>query len=476
MTKSSNKEKIGLILLILLMTGAIDNIRNLPSTATSGTYIFFFFAIAIIFFLAPVALVSAEMTATYTKKGEEGVYGWVKKAFGPNIAMLAIWFQWVNTLIWFPSILTFLAGTVAYLFNPDLTQNIKFTIIFITVIFWSLTILNLKGLKISAIFASICTFIGMVAPMILMVVFALILLNCGTCHTYLHFETSNLIPNFDSTESWMGLTAIIASFLGLELATVHIVNVRNPKKTFPLALLISVIFIIFTMILGALAVGLIFPTSEIDVVHGTIKTFKIYLDNIGIPHFFYYVLGMMIIIGSVGSMINWMISPARGLLQATDDHFLPNALDKTNKHNVPSGILILQAIIMTIICLLLELVPSVQAYYWLLTALSTQIYSLMYLMMFFAALKLKLTNTAIIKNTDDFNIPGGKIGMSIVCLAGIIGTLLCVAVGFIPPDNMYDNPFEFIQILSICLMLSIIPVVLFMLYRKQKLKSLYTNV
>lgn len=47
---SSAKEKIGLILLVLLMTGAIDNIRNLPSTATSGTYIFFFFAVAVFYF------------------------------------------------------------------------------------------------------------------------------------------------------------------------------------------------------------------------------------------------------------------------------------------------------------------------------------------------------------------------------------------------------------------------------------------
>ena len=93
-------------------------------------------------------------------------------------------------------------------------------------------------------------------------------------------------------------------------------------------------------------------------------------------------------------------------------------------------------------------------------------------MMFFAALKLKFTNKSALKNTDDFHIPGGKFGMSIACFAGIAGTLLCVAVGFIPPDNMYNNPIEFIQTLSICLVLSIIPVVLFMLYRKQKLKSL----
>ncbi|MDE4961793.1 amino acid permease, partial [Francisella tularensis] len=76
-----------------------------------------------------------------TAKCEEVVYGWVKKAFVPNVAMLAVCFQWINTLIWFPSILTILAGTLAYIYNPDFAQNIKFTIIVITVVFRSLTIL-----------------------------------------------------------------------------------------------------------------------------------------------------------------------------------------------------------------------------------------------------------------------------------------------------------------------------------------------
>ncbi|MDE5002985.1 amino acid:proton antiporter, partial [Francisella tularensis subsp. holarctica] len=79
-------------------------------------------------------------------------------------------------------------------------------------------------------------------------------------------------------------------FLGLELATVHIRKVINHIKTFPLALFFSVIFIIFNMVLGALAVAIIFPLSQIDVVHVTIKTFKVYLVSLGIPVFFYYIL------------------------------------------------------------------------------------------------------------------------------------------------------------------------------------------
>ncbi len=470
-TKKPSKENIGLILLVMLMTGSIDNIRNLPGTAASGTYILFFFAFAIIFFLAPVALVSAEMSSNYTKKGEEGVFGWVNKAFGPDAAMLAIWCQWVNTLIWFPSILTFLAGMVAYLFNPDLSQNIQFTMIFMTTVFWILTIVNLKGLRISAIFASACTLVGMVIPMLLIVVFAVIWMS-GNHTSYIHFDMQNVVPSFSSTESWMGLTAIIASFLGLELATVHIRNVINPKKTFPLALLIAVIFIVFTMILGALAVSLIFPQSDIAIVHGTIKAFKIYLDSYGIPTPVYYILGIMIIVGGVGSMINWIISPAKGLLQAAEEHFLPDFLDKTNKHGVPSGILVLQAIIMTIICMLLVYVPSVQAYYWLLTALSTQIYSLMYLMMFIAALKLKLDKNNVVDTVGGFSIPFGKTGMVIACISGIIGTVICVLVGFVPPDNLYSNPMEFIQTLSVCFVIAILPVGLFILYRRNRINKI----
>lgn len=42
------------------------------------------------------------------------------------------------------------------------------------------------------------------------------------------------------------------------------------------------------MVLGALAVAIIFPQSQIDVVHGTIKTFKVYLESLGIPVFLLY--------------------------------------------------------------------------------------------------------------------------------------------------------------------------------------------
>ena len=55
-----------------------------------------------------------------------------------------------------------------------------------------------------------------------------------------------------------------------------------------------------------------------------------------------------------------------------------------NQHNVPSRILITQAILVSAVCLAFLLMPSVNGSYWLLTDLSTQLYILMYLLMFIA--------------------------------------------------------------------------------------------
>src|SRR5688572_20743558 len=112
--------KLKTLALTLLITGAIDIIRNLPASALFGSTVSFFFLVAVIFFLAPTALISAELNANVN---EGGIYHWVRGAFGDRTAFLAIWLQWVNNLFWFPTILSFVAGTAAYLINPVLAQN-----------------------------------------------------------------------------------------------------------------------------------------------------------------------------------------------------------------------------------------------------------------------------------------------------------------------------------------------------------------
>lgn len=445
--------------LVMLITGSIDSIRNLPTTALFGSTLIFFFIFSAIVFLIPAGLVSAELASTWSKKS--GIYYWTRLAFGEKWGFVAIWLQWINTLVWYPTILSFIAGTVTYLLDPALANNKLFLVAVILFTFWTLSILNLRGIHTSAKFASFCAIFGMVIPLILIIVLFSIWLVFGH-PLQIHFTSQDIFPSFDSTNSWISLTAIMTAFLGMELAAVHVKEIKNPQQTFPRALFISVIFILITMILGSLAIACIIPKENINLVIGIMQAFQSYLQVFHLD-WMLPILTVLLLLGSLGQMINWIISPAKGLMHAAEDGFLPYILQKKNQHGAPQNLLILQAVVVSLACLAFVLMPSVNGSYWLLTDLSTQLYMLMYVLMFIGAIVLKFKYADLPR---PFAIFGGKLGMLVVGVLGLIGTLITLIVGFFPPGNMdVGGDLHYLLSFSGGLVLMIIPMAFFFWYQ-----------
>lgn len=430
--KAWSSEKISVLALVLLITGAIDSIRNLPATALFGPSLIFFFIFSAIIFLIPVALVSAELSSTWSEE-EGGVYSWVRHAFGDNWAFFTIWLQWINTMVWYPTILLFIAGTLAYLINPELAHNKYYLISVILIIFWSLTIIGLSGLRASAAFASFCAIVGMIVPMGFIILLAIIWLLKGQ-PLAIDLSLKNMIPHWKDTHSWISLTAIMTSFLGMELAAVHVRNVYDPRRNFPRAMLFSVILILTTMIFGSLAIAFVLPQEEISLVRGVMQAFTSFFNAYHLGALM-PVMVILLLLGSLGSMVNWIISPAKGLLLAADSGFLPKWLYRLNHHGIASRILILQAILVTLLCSGFLLFPTVNAIYWLFTDLSTELYIMMYVLMFLAAIHLKGKFPNLPR---PFAIPGGRYGYYFVCLLGIVGCGITLVVGFFPPESAMD--------------------------------------
>ena len=466
--KAWSSEKISVFALVLLVTGAIDSIRNLPAAAWFGSSLIFFFIFAAVVFLIPVALVSAELSATWSEE-EGGVYSWVHHAFGENAAFFTIWLQWINTMVWYPTILLFIAGTLAYLINPELAHNKLYLISVVLVIFWSLTFLGLSGLRASAKVASFCAIWGMIVPMGIIILLAIIWVIQGN-HLAIDLSFSSMIPKWEDIQSWVSLTAIMTSFLGMELAAVHVRNVDNPQRNFPRAMLFSVILILITMIFGSLSIAMVLPQKEISYVNGVMQAFTNFFEAYHLS-FLLPVIVFFLLLGSVGSMVNWIISPAKGLLLAADNGYLPHWLYRLNKHGVASRVLVLQALLVTLLCSAFLMFDSVNAIYWLFTALSTELYVLMYVMMFFAAMRLKYKFAHLPR---PFSIPGGYFGYYCTCILGLIGCLITLIIGFFPPtENSMGmggaNHFRIVFTSGIILM--IIPAYLLYLRKHRRKKS-----
>ena len=119
--------KISLFPLILLIVAAIDSIRTLPTTAFFGSSLIFLYLLSSIVFLIPVAFISAEFSSRFPEQG--GIFHWVRHAFGDRTGLLAVWLQWINTMVWYPTMLLFIAGTATHLISPSLSYNKNFLLI-----------------------------------------------------------------------------------------------------------------------------------------------------------------------------------------------------------------------------------------------------------------------------------------------------------------------------------------------------------
>ncbi len=425
----AKKHALSIFGLTMLTVGSVDSLRNLPATALFGSQLVAFFLLSAVFFLFPAALVSAELSSGWPQQG--GIYVWVKAAWGKKVGFLAIWLQWISNVIWYPAILTFVAGSFGYLINPQLANNPYFLWGVIVVCFWGTTMINVFGMHASVILSNICVIFGLLIPMIL-------LLGLGACwalgqqHYHVIFSAKSLLPHWQDRNLWVALTAIMLSFCGIEIATVHANDVEKPQHAFPRSLAYSSLIIISTLILGSLVIAIMIPQSEINLVAGIMQTFEVLCKTYHIT-WMMPVVSVMLVLGGLGGVSNWIIAPTKGLLIAAQDGYLPAVFQRMNKHGAPVVMLYTQAVLVTVLSGLYFFMPSVNGSYWLLTVLAAQLYMAMYFLMFLSAIKLRLHEHL---QPRLFCIPGGFLTLLIVCLMGIFGVSLTVAIGFIPPTNI----------------------------------------
>ena len=103
---ASSAFKLSVMTLAIMNITAVVSLRGLPSEAVYGPSSAFYYLFAAIVFLIPTAMVAAELAAMFADK-QGGVFRWVGEAFGPRTGFLAIWLQWIESTILYPTVLTF---------------------------------------------------------------------------------------------------------------------------------------------------------------------------------------------------------------------------------------------------------------------------------------------------------------------------------------------------------------------------------
>jgi putative glutamate/gamma-aminobutyrate antiporter len=443
---ASTKSTITTTQLALMTAAAVISLRGLPMMAKEELTMFFYIGFATFLFLIPAALVGAELGSAFAGKGG-GVYTWVKEAFNQRLGFVAIWLQWIQNVVWYPTVLAFAAAGIAYMIGrPELALNGKFVGVFSIAIYWFATWITFKGTEVVSKISSQGFLIGTVLPGVTIIVLAAVwlaqgqpleFLNVPSAETTLVHEVHGrmhprLLPGIQGMGDIAFLAGILLLFAGVEVHAVHAQELPNPQKQFPAAMFLAALISFALFTLGSLAMAAMLPYDRIDLQGGLLVAFDQSFARLGIP-WVTNIMGALIAFGVLAGVMSWISGPSRGLLWTARDGQLPQFMAHTNKNGVQSHILIIQGCIVTILSSLYFVMDDVNVAFFLLSALTIGLYLIMYMLMYAAGIRLRYTQPGLERA---YKVPGGNTGMLVIAGAGFLAVAFAFVVAFFPPTQL----------------------------------------
>ena len=435
---SSNVQKtikLGVFTLAIMNVTAVVSLRGLPAEAEYGVSSAFYYLFAAIVFLIPTALVAAELAAMFQDK-QGGVFRWVGEAFGKRAGFLAIWLQWIESTIWYPTVLTFGAVAFAFIGTNDakdmaLASNKLYTLAVVLIIYWLATFISLKGLGWVSKVAKIGGLVGTIIPAALLIVLAIIYLASGGV-SQMNFD-GRFFPDITKLDNLVLASGIFLFYAGMEMTGIHVKDMENSSRNYPRAIFIGAFITVLIFVLGTFSLGIIIPQKDINLTQSMLVGFDNYFKFVH-ASWLSPIIAIALAFGVLAGVLTWVSGPSKGLFAVGKAGYLPPFFQKENKIGVQRNILLLQGAAVTLLSLLFVVMPSVQSFYQILSQLTVLLYLIMYLLMFAAAIYLRYSMK---KCERPFRI--GKSGntlMWVVAGMGFLGSLLAFVLSFIPPAQI----------------------------------------
>ncbi|MEV6202317.1 APC family permease [Streptomyces sp. NPDC051771] len=411
------------VTLALMTTASVASLRAAPTMAVYGLACVFLYLVPAIVFLLPTALVSAELASGWSG----GVYRWVAEGLSKPLGFLAVWCQFAMTIFYYPSLLAFVASTIAFVIDPSLASNGVYTAIVIMVLYWTGVWVSSRGTKALAGLSSWGLIIGTLVPGTILVVLGMVFLGQGN-PSAAPMDSSHLLPQWTGLASLVLIVNNFLSYSGMEMNAVHVSSLKNPAKEYPKSMFLAMGLVLLIFILPALAISWVVPADQLSLTAGVMQAFDAFFSYFDVG-WMTPIAAVMLISASLGGMLTWLAGPSKGLLEISrSEGYLPPFLQKLNKFGIQQNILVTQGIVTSVIALGYALIPNVSSVYWIFSTITTQVYLIVYLLMFVAAMRLRKLQP---DHPRGYRAPA----LGLICSVGLLASLAAMFIGFVPPSQ-----------------------------------------
>ncbi len=418
--------------LAMMTVGSVGYLGSTPAMAVFGLASVFLYVIPAFVFLVPVSLVAAELASGWPG----GVYNWVEQGLSAPMGLVAVWCQFAQTIFYYPALLAYVAGTLAYVVSPRLAANGVYNAVVIVVLFWLGVLVSSRGASLVAALSSSGTIVGTIVPGAILVVLGVAYLLQGH-HSAAPMTSGHVLP------AWSGLASIVLvvnaffTYAGIEVNAVHVDELRDPGREYPRAIFVAMAVVLAVFVGPTLAIAWVVPSAHISFTAGVMQAFDRLLIHFGVG-FAVPVVAIALAVGALAGMMAWLGGPSEGLLRiGSEQGFLPPFFQQVNAQGIEVRILAAQGAVITVIALLYAFIPSVSHAYWIFAVMATQVYLIMYVLMFVAAVRLRRSQP---DHRRGYRAP--RLGL--LCLLGGASSVAALVIGFVAPAQFgHSRPVQY---------------------------------
>lgn len=453
--EGTTKKSLTLFGFFAMTASMVMAVYEYPTFATSKLHLVFYLLLGGFLWFIPVALCAAEM-ATVDGWEKGGVFTWTGKNLGKKYGFANLFFEFFEITVGFVTMIYFILGVLSYVFDwPALNSNPMIKFIGVLVIFWILALSQFGGTKYTAKIAKIGFIVGILLPAAILIILALIYIIQGN-PIYISSKDT-FVPDFTKVNTLVVFVSFILSYMGVEASATHANEMDNPKKEYPLAMLLLVIVAIVVSTLGGLAIAAVIPQDQINLSAGVVQTFAVLLGHFTANNtILVKIIALLLAFGVIAEVSSWVVGPTRGMIIAAEEGAIPKSWAKTNEHDVPVYLVIAQGIIVSIWDAVLTFGAGGSNLSFLAAmSLTVVIYLSGYILFFVGYIKAILGEGL----NGAYQMPGGKPVKIIVAIIGLATSIFAFFISFVPPTSIAGNAVqshEYMWMLIISYVISLI--------------------
>ncbi len=444
-------------------------VRNIPDVASTGWTMFFYMAVSALLFGFPIVLLAGELATTYPEDG--GVELWAENTLGGKWGYVVSWLSWVQLFPGMVMVASVLAPMLGYVMDrPDLATSNLFTLACILVVYWLVTVLNMK-FDMAKIGGKFGIWVGLYIPILMLFVLgvaSLLKMGISPASTLGTFSPEKLIPDGQTAQTLSMFAPIIMIFIGIEMSSVYIRRLRQPRKEYARGAMLALLLMFLFNVVCAFLVAAFVPSGEMQLNNIT-QALAIYVQVLGLPGWVVPLFALMVLVGAIVELSGWVSGPSSMVVAVARRGLYPPKWRfwRAAHEGLSIRVSIVQACMISLFAVIYLLIPDINGAFLMLVNAASVLYCIVYIIMAVGFIRMRLRSPEL---NHPFRI--GKRGNGLGIAVAV--TLIVVTVGVNVLTFLYSSAVNNLVVSAITIVLFAAPLVIYRLHSSDWAEQAYT--